>query len=157
VQNLFMIHLHSFLRYAVLVAALYTLYKIWTAWRANAAFEKSTQKANLLFMILCDIQLLIGLYLYFVGPWGIKNIQNMGMANVMHDKVARFFAVEHFAGMLVALVLVHLAYATANKNSSDLAKHKKMFWFNFIALLVMLASIPWPFRAAIGRAWFPGM
>ena len=156
-QNLFMIHLHSFLRYAVLVAALYTLYKIWTAWRANAAFEKSTQKANLLFMILCDTQLLIGLYLYFVGPWGIKNIQNMGMANVMHDKVARFFAVEHFAGMLVALVLVHLAYATAKKNSSDLAKHKKMFWFNFIALLVMLASIPWPFRAAIGRAWFPGM
>ena len=156
-QNLFMIHLHSFLRYAVLVAALYTLYKIWTAWRANAAFEKSTQKANLLFMILCDTQLLIGLYLYFVGPWGLKNIQNMGMANVMHDKVARFFAVEHFAGMLVALVLVHLAYATAKKNSSDLAKHKKMFWFNFIALIVMLASIPWPFRAAIGRAWFPGM
>lgn len=156
-QNLFMIHLHSFLRYAVLVAALYTLYKIWTAWRANAAFEKSTQKANLLFMVLCDTQLLIGLYLYFVGPWGIKNIQNMGMANVMHDKVARFFAVEHFAGMLIALVLVHMAYATAKKNSSDLAKHKKMFWFNFIALIVMLASIPWPFRAAIGRAWFPGM
>lgn len=156
-QNLFMIHLHSFLRYAVLVAALYTLYKIWTAWRANAAFEKSTQKANLLFMILCDTQLLIGLYLYFVGPWGLKNIQNMGMANVMHDKVARFFAVEHFAGMLIALVLVHMAYATAKKNSSDLAKHKKMFWFNFIALIVMLASIPWPFRAAIGRAWFPGM
>ena len=156
-QNLFMIHLHSYLRYAVLVAALYTLYKIWTAWRANAAFEKSTQKANLLFMILCDTQLLIGLYLYFVGPWGLKNIQNMGMANVMHDKVARFFAVEHFAGMLIALVLVHMAYATAKKNSSDLAKHKKMFWFNFIALIVMLASIPWPFRAAIGRAWFPGM
>ena len=156
-QNLFMIHLHSFLRYAVLVAALYTLYKIWTAWRANAAFEKSTQKVNLLFMILCDTQLLIGLYLYFVGPWGLKNIQNMGMANVMHDKVARFFAVEHFAGMLIALVLVHMAYATAKKNSSDLAKHKKMFWFNFIALIVMLASIPWPFRAAIGRAWFPGM
>ena len=152
-----MIHLHSFLRYAVLVAALYTLYKIWTAWRANAAFEKSTQKANLLFMILCDTQLLIGLYLYFVGPWGLKNIQNMGMANVMHDKVARFFAVEHFAGMLLALVLVHMAYATAKKNSSDLAKQKKMFWFNFIALIVMLASIPWPFRAAIGRAWFPGM
>lgn len=152
-----MIHLHSFLRYAVLVAALYTLYKIWTAWRANAAFEKSTQKANLLFMILCDTQLLIGLYLYFVGPWGLKNIQNMGMANVMQDKVARFFAVEHFAGMLLALVLVHIAYATAKKNSSDLAKHKKMFWFNFIALIVMLASIPWPFRAAIGRAWFPGM
>ena len=152
-----MIHLHSFLRYAVLVAALYTLYKIWTAWRANAAFEKSTQKANLLFMILCDTQLLIGLYLYIVGPWGLKNIQNMGMANVMHDKVARFFAVEHFAGMIIALVLVHLAYATAKKNSSDLAKHKKMFWFNFIALMVMLASIPWPFRAAIGRAWFPGL
>ena len=152
-----MIHLHSFLRYAVLVAALYTLYKIWTAWRANAAFEKSTQKANLLFMILCDTQLLIGLYLYIVGPWGLKNIQNMGMANVMHDKVARFFAVEHFAGMIIALVLVHLAYATAKKNSSDLAKHKKMFWFNFIALIVMLASIPWPFRAAIGRAWFPGL
>jgi stress-induced morphogen len=40
---------------------------------------------------------------------------------------------------------------------SDLAKHKKMFWFNCIALIIMLASIPWPFRAAIGRAWFPGM
>jgi len=152
-----MIHLHSFLRYAVLVAALYTLYKIWTAWRANAAFEKSTQKANLLFLILCDTQLLIGLYLYFTGPWGIKNIQNMGMANVMKDAVGRFFAVEHTIGMILALVLVHIAYASSKKNSPDLAKHKKMFWFNCIALIIMLASIPWPFRAAIGRAWFPGM
>jgi hypothetical protein len=95
--------------------------------------------------------------LYFTGPWGIKNIQNMGMANVMKDAIGRFFAVEHTIGMILALVLVHIAYASSKKNSSDLAKHKKMFWFNCIALIIMLASIPWPFRAAIGRAWFPGM
>jgi hypothetical protein len=35
-------------------------------------------------------------------------------------------------------------------------KYKKAFWFFVVALILILAAIPWPSRE-IGRPLFPGM
>ncbi len=79
------------------------------------------------------------------------------MAAAMKDKVARFFVVEHTIGMLLAIILVHIMYASVKKNIDDTAKFKKLFWYSLISFIIILASIPWPFRELISRPWFPGM
>lgn len=121
------------------------------------AFTAADRKVPLFFMISMDIQLLLGLALYFTGAWGIKNIQNQGMGNVMKDSVSRFFAVEHLVGMLLAVILAHMANSVTKKAIADDKKFKKIFLFSLLSLLVMLATIPWPFREAIARPLFPGM
>ena len=88
----------------------------------------------------------MGLVLYLAGPMGYKNIQLFGMGEVMKNPVARFFAVEHITMMLIAIVLIHIGRARSKKALTDLAKHKAAFWFYLIALLLILAGIPWPFR-----------
>jgi hypothetical protein len=98
--------------------------------------------------------LVVGLYLYFVGPWGLANIRNLGFGEVMKDHVYRFYAVEHIFGMLVAIALITIGRGASKKNISDLAKHKRTFWFVFVALVIILATIPWPFRQGIARPWF---
>jgi hypothetical protein len=104
-------------------------------------------------MIAAHTQLVIGLYLYFAGPWGSANIRNLGFGAVMKDGVARFYAVEHIFGMLVAIVLITIGRGAAKKAIPDGAKHRRGFWLFLVALIIMLATIPWPFRAGIARPW----
>ena len=109
-------------------------------------------------MICADIMLLLGLYQWVTGPWGLKSIQTNGMGVVMKNSVLRFFAIEHLIGMLIAIVLIHIGYSYAKKNIPDAVKHKRTLVFFGLALLVILISIPWPFRAVgADRTWFPGM
>jgi hypothetical protein len=43
------------------------------------------------------------------------------------------------------------------KSVTDEVKYRKAFYYFLIALIFILASIPWPFREIIGRPLFPGM
>jgi hypothetical protein len=151
-----LLHLHSLLRWVVLILLLVAIYKSFAAGKTKP-FTQSDNKIGLFLMIACDIMLLLGLYQWFTGPLGLKMIQEAGMGVVMKDKVARFWAAEHFAGMLIAIILVHIGRAYAKKNIPDVVKHKRTLVFFGLALLIILISIPWPFREGIGRPWFPGM
>jgi uncharacterized membrane protein len=95
---------------------------------------------------------LVGLYLLFFGRFGIISAGKPDGVDVMKDKFFRFFWVEHPVGMLIAIVLITLGNAMAKKIVSDTTKFKKAFWFFFIALIIILATVPWPFRE-IGRPW----
>ena len=109
-------------------------------------------------MITADIMLLVGFYQWFAGDWGLKSIQLNGMSVVMKNAVLRFFAIEHMAGMLIAIILIHIGYSFSKKNIPDTAKHRRVILFYSLALLIILISIPWPFReVGAGRTWFPGM
>jgi len=87
---------------------------------------------------------------------GLELIQNVGMSEVMKNPVYRFWVVEHNIGMLIAIILITIGRGAAKKNISDQAKHKKSFWFFLIALILILASVPWPGRE-VARPLFPGM
>jgi membrane protein DedA with SNARE-associated domain len=105
-------------------------------------------------MISCDIQLLLGLALYFMNGW-YQMLASGG--EVMKNPAQRFFAMEHFALMLIAIILVHVGYSSSKKDVPDVSKFKRLFWYTLIALVIILVSIPWPFRELVGRPWFPGM
>jgi hypothetical protein len=152
-----MLHLHNLLRWVVILFMLLTLIKSFSGMSNKKPFTGGDKKTALFLLISVDLQLLVGLYLYFTSAWGLKNIQNAGMGAVMKDTVGRFWAVEHIFGMLVAIALVHIGYSAVKKNIDDTAKFKKLFWFTLIAAIIVFATIPWPFRAGVGRAIFPGM
>ncbi len=147
--------LHSVLRYIVLLVALWAIIKMASGKSSGRAFTASDKRPALFFLITMDLQLLVGLYLYIAGPWGLKNIQNQGFGNVMKDAVSRFFAVEHLLGMLISVILVHIGYSATKKDIADRKKFSKAFWCFLIALIVILISIPWPFRESLGRGWMP--
>ena len=146
--------LHSFIRWVILILELVVIYKSYTGMTARRAFTEGDKKAGLFLMISAHTQLLVGIYLYLAGPWGLANIQNLGFGEVMKDHVARFYAVEHIFGMLVAIVLITIGRGVVKKKIPDAVKHKRAFWFFLIALVIILATIPWPFRAGIARPWF---
>jgi len=151
-----MLHLHSFLRYLVLLVAIWAIIQMASGLGGKKVFSARDKRPALFFLIIVDLQLLVGLFLYFVGPWGFKNIQNQGFGEVMKNSTARFFALEHVVGMIIALILVHIGYAiTKKKDLADKKKFSKAFWLFLIAFILMIAFIPWPFRENLGRHWMP--
>lgn len=150
-----LLSLHSVGRWVVIILLLVAIYKSLTGMLGNKPFTQGDKKIGLFLMISAHIMLLVGLYQWFVGP-GLPIIQSMGMKNAMKDKVARFWVVEHAVTMLLAIILITIGKGVAKKNISDKAKHTRTFWFYLIAFIVIIASIPWPFRE-VARPLFPGM
>ena len=151
-----LLHLHNILRWVILILLLIALFRHLAGMNGNRPYNSGDKKVGLFLMISAHITLLIGLYQWIVGPVGLETIQTMGMGAAMKDSVSRFWAVEHLLGMLIGITLITIGKGVGKKNLSDRTKHRKTFWFYFIALLVIIASVPWPFREGIGRALFPG-
>ncbi|MBL7753078.1 MAG: hypothetical protein JNM44_01280 [Chitinophagaceae bacterium] len=147
--------MHSVMRWLVLVALIYALFRALLGMMQSKPFTGADHKAGFFLTLVCDIQLLLGLYLYITGPMGWKNVRNRGMGAIMPNAVERFFAVEHIAMMVLAIVLVHIGRSRSKKALGETRGHRSAFWFYLIALVLILASIPWPFRTGFeGYKWF---
>lgn len=148
-----LLYLHSILRWIILVLAILSIFRSGSGMVSGRPFGAGDRRVGLFLMIAAHTTLVVGLYLYFAGPWGLASIRNMGFGNVMKDRVARFYAVEHITGMLIAIVLITIARRVSRQAIPDAAKHRRTFWFVVIALVIILASVPWPFMAGIARPW----
>jgi hypothetical protein len=140
---------HSWLRWAVLIAGLMAFLRAATAGRRPwvPADDRSTRW----FTIVLDIQVLLGLLLYFVlSPFTREALGDVGAA--MKNSGLRFWAVEHTFGMIIGVALAHVGAVKVRKAPSY-GKHRVAMIFFGLALLAILASIPWPGMPA-GRPLF---
>jgi hypothetical protein len=146
--------LHNILRWLILLFALITIFSSAGGMGGKKTFTAGNKRNALFLLISCDLQLLLGLILYFGnGWWGVLT----SGTGYMKNTAQRFFTIEHNVAMIIAIILIHIGYSSIKKKIADGAKFKRLFWFTLISLLIILASIPWPFRAEIARPWFPGM
>ncbi len=149
-----LLHVHSVGRWIILLLLLVAIFN--SAIASGRPFIKSDNRTGLMLIITADLMLVIGLVLWYLGPMGYKLIESAGgMSNVMKDASFRFYVVEHFTGMLIAIILMHIGKAQAKRHISDNAKHRRTVLFYSLALLIILLTIPWPFReVGAGRGWF---
>jgi membrane protein DedA with SNARE-associated domain len=118
----------------------------------RVAFGKKTtaasaRKSALFALIITHVQLIIGLVLYFISPLVMFSSASM------KNSVLRFYLVEHIGLMIVAIALVTIGYSAGKKASDSAAGARKTFYFFLIGFLLILISIPWPFRN-LGAGWF---
>ncbi len=144
-----LLHLHNFLRWVILVLLLVSIFKAYSGWQSKKVFSAADKKIWLFTMISAHTTLLIGLYQVSFGRYGFINLPDG--TNIMKNKFYRFFLIEHPVGMLIAIVLITLGHGMAKKSVSAEVKYKKAFYYFLIALIVILASVPWPFREIVGR------
>ncbi len=149
----FLLGTHNLLRWIILLLLVVNLARHFTA--INRPFVSIDKKLGLWLMIFAHIQLLLGLYEWFAGAWGFKNIENNGMAQVMQNDTARFFAIEHTISMIIAIALITFARGIYRKQLTDGKKHRRCILLYSLALLIILAMIPWPGMDQIGRSLIP--
>ena len=151
-----LLHLHNLLRWVILLLLLVAIIKSFVGMSNNKPLTGGDRKVGLFLMISAHIQLLIGLYQWLGGRYGIFTSSVPEGVSIMQDKFYRFFMIEHPLAMLIATILITIGRGQAKKAINDSLKHKRAFWFYLIALILILAAVPWPFREIVARPWFPG-
>jgi heme A synthase len=147
----FVLLLHSWLRWATLVAALMATAAAFSIQRDGRGRDKA-DRWGLLFVIAMDLQLLLGFLLYFaLSPTTAAIFDNFGAA--MRDPAARFWAVEHVTLMTLAVVAVHLGRVLARKARTPGSVRTRLLVCFGLATIALLAAIPWPGMPA-GRPLF---
>ena len=144
----FVLILHNVTRWVVLVLAVYALVRMYTGLFRSSEFSESDRKSLSWFAISLDIQLLLGLVLYFGNGWA-STLGNMG--STMSQSAVRFFAVEHITLMVVALILAHLAVVFVRRVPDPARKFRRGAIFITLAAVAIFFAIPWPWSGEIGR------
>lgn len=126
---------HSTIRYFVLIFLILVIVRSLMGWMNRKDYTNTDDKVSLWLFILTHTQLLIGLILFFVSPVVIFSGASM------KDSIARYWLVEHNTMMLIAIVLISVARISIKKIADTVAKHKRLFILNTIALVIILVSI----------------
>jgi hypothetical protein len=150
-----LLHLHNLLRWVIIILLLVSIFKAISGWKNKKVFSAGDRRIWLFTLISAHITLLIGLYQWLWGRFGIISTKLPEGISLMKDKFYRFFWVEHPTFMILAIVMITLGYGMAKKQVPDEVRYKRAFWFFFIALLMILVAVPWPFREIIARPLMP--
>ncbi|HMF94988.1 MAG TPA: hypothetical protein VKE96_11860 [Vicinamibacterales bacterium] len=142
--------LHSWIRWVALVSGVgVTL----AAVRGKVEGDKSVaDRWAMAAMMALDVQMLLGLILYFGLSPNMQEILNH-FGESMRRADTRFYAVEHITTMIVAVALSHIGRVLARKAPSTAAKRTRLFVTFGLATVLMLLGMPWPGRPG-GRPLF---
>lgn len=135
-----LLHLHSFLRWVILLLLLICLFQAFTR-------KQGIRSTSLWLLIAAHTTLILGLYQVIAGRYGIMKGLPEGVS-LMKDKFFRFYWVEHPLMMIIAVVLITVA-----RRKAKALNYKAVGWLLLIALILILAAVPWPFRDIVGRPW----
>ena len=144
----FTLILHNLMRWVVVVLAIFALVRIYMGLFSKRDWNETDRKALSFYSISLDIQLLLGLLLYFVVSPFMANIRS-NFGAVMSDSNLRFFAVEHMSLMLLAVVLGHVAVVMARRADTSPAKFRRAAIWLTLSVLAVLVAIPWAQRPLV--------
>ena len=143
---------HSYWQWVVLVTAAITLARAMAGAFGARDWTNADQRAARVFISAVDVQLLIGIVLYFgFSPFWTATYESF--SETMREQGARFFGVEHQAAMLMATAVAHIGWVRAKRAAPGLARHRIMRTTLLVFLAFVLWAIPWPWRP-YGRPFF---
>lgn len=143
------LHAHSGLRWIALLFLLVAIFNAFSS-QNKGIYDKKDKRINLIAMLILHIQFLLGGILVFIGS---KATYTEGW---MKSEVFRFFGLEHIVGMFLAILIVTYGRKNAEKKIVGTRdKHRRIMFSYAIGLILILLSIPWPFREELGvTTWF---
>jgi hypothetical protein len=145
--------LHSILRWLVLISVATAGIVALRGYILKAPIIVWERSVSIVAMVLCHVQLLLGLLLYGMKFSSYTLTTMRGHQTILTNAVIRYWKMEHIAGMILAIALVTIGRMMSKKARTERGKQLRIAIFYLIALLIFLVMIPWPFRDGIGRAW----
>jgi len=133
--------LHSYFAYFVLLILIIAVANAIIGFATNKKFASKDLRISLFGLIFTHLQLLVGLILYFVSPFGMNMISSRGMGGM--TSAERLLALEHpFVGIL-AIVLITIGWSKHKKQQTDKRAFGKIALFYGLGLLLILSRLPW--------------
>ena len=128
-------HLHSGFRYIVFILLLLAIIQSLLGWINRKPYTETNRKINLFTLISAHTQLLICIVLYFLSPYVQFN------SDTMKNDTTRYYTVEHWIMMLIAIILITVGYSRSKKIIMPESKHRTVAIFDLVALFVIIGAI----------------
>ncbi|MFN7045166.1 MAG: hypothetical protein ACK4M1_08215 [Flavobacterium sp.] len=128
---------HSILAYLALALLVLASINAVLGLTSKKLFTEKDLRLSLFTLIICHIQLLVGLILYFVSPLGLEQLGNM------KDAAMRLTSLEHPLINIIALALITIGWSKHKKEESNNGKFKKIAVFYTLGLILILSRLPW--------------
>jgi hypothetical protein len=120
--------------------------------RAENPAKPGRSRWDTFFMASVDLQVLLGLALYFgLSPVTTAGLNDLSAA--LHTPILRFWTFIHIIAMFGGMLLVRVGRVLALTAKTPEARRMRKGLAFAAALVVMVAAIPWPGTAA-GRPLF---
>jgi hypothetical protein len=143
---------HSLVRWLVLLSLLVAIFQAYKGWFGHKPFSKFDNIIRSTTATIAHVQFVLGIVLYCISP--MVRYFLAWFKTAVHQREIRFFGMEHITMMLIAVVLITIGSMKAKRQPTDQQRFKTMaIWFT-IALIIILASIPWQFSPLISRPYF---
>ena len=144
--------LHSAVRWLVLAGLPVTAIRAWQRSRRQLPYTPTDNRLRVGTLAVVHLQALLGVVLYGISP--IIRYFYSAFGDAVHNRQIRFFGMEHSLVMTVAVVVITIGAAKAKRKTTDAMKHKTIWVWYGIALLLILSSVPWAFSPLTSRPWF---
>lgn len=136
-----LLHTHSTLRYAMLGLLIVVVVKSLVAHFSTGSYSEGDRKLALYTLIASHLQLLVGLYLYFISPMIEGGLADM--AATMKNSGLRFYVVEHISMMIIGIAVITIGYSKVKRTQDITKKAGKTALFYGIGLLLILLRMPY--------------
>lgn len=134
--------LHSYLAYIVLALLFLAVANAITGLIGKRMFTlQKDYRLSLFTLILCHMQLLVGLLLFFISTNGFNAIKTLGMGGL--NSAARLLAVEHPLINIIAVALITIGWIRHKKFMEARKKFKVIALLYGLGLLLILTRIPY--------------
>ena len=134
--------IHSYWAYIVLLVLIVATVNAIIGFSSKKEFKAKDLRLSLFALIASHIQLIIGFIAYYTSSF-YNVMRDVGMGEVMKSSELRKPLVEHPLLIIVAIALITVGFSKHKKKSSDNSKFKTIAIFYTIALILILAVIPW--------------
>ena len=135
--------IHSKWAYLVLLVLVLATFNALIKFFGDKEFDAKDFRLSLFALITMHIQLLLGIVLFFMKDYFSLIEQVGGMGKLMGNKALRNLVIEHPLTMLIAIALLTIGYSKHKKKLTSRSKFKMLAIFYTLALVLVLAKIPW--------------
>ena len=139
-MNQALLNVHSYLAYAALILLVLASINAIVGLTSKKFFKDKDLRLSLFALIICHIQLLVGLIVYFVSE---KGFAAFGSEGAMKNAALRLTMLEHPLINIIALALITIGWSKHKKEESNNGKFKKIAVFYTLGLLLILLRLPW--------------
>lgn len=148
----FLLALHSLVRWAVVAAAAQAVAVALVGWLSARPFTPLGRRSAAILTGALDLQVLVGLSLYFLASPITRNALSAPGA-AMGEPQVRYWLVEHPVLALAAAALAHVGSVRARRAVADVDRWRRALLFFSLAAVAVAATVPWPFRTVHRALW----
>ncbi len=134
---------HSWVRWIVLATVVASTIRAVSGWRERRPFDRRDGQTLRVFVGAIDLQLAIGMLLYFAAS-PLAAITRASPGAALHDPLLRFFGVIHPLLAVATFIAAHATAVATRRAGDDRVALRRFAVGALVALGLLALLVPWP-------------